>query len=90
MMRLYRWMRVDEREILSTVSLGFLGRWSWIKAHTAMMTMLIEHWDNQKCTFHLPIREATITLLDVWRILKNPIRGMIPEYKLDGGDYYLC
>lgn len=76
-------------EILSVVGLGFIGRWPWIRAHTSMMTTLMERWDSWTCKFHLSTREATITLLDVWRILKIPVRGMIPKYQIDGGDYYL-
>lgn len=88
-MRLYRKLEEDEREILSVVGLGFINKWLRIKAHTTMMTALVERWDNRMCTFHLPRREASITLLDVWRILKIPIHGVIPEYRLDEAEYYL-
>lgn len=74
------------REIISTVGMMFVGRWLWIKAHTAMMTILIECWDNQTCMFHLSIGVAMIILLDVWRILNIPIRGIVPDYRLDGGN----
>lgn len=74
---------------MSVVDIGFMGRWPKIRAHTAMMTTLIEHWDNRTCTLHQSTGEATVTLLDVWRILKIPIIGVIPKYRLDGRDYYL-
>lgn len=60
----------NERNILG---LGYVVRWSRIRVHTAMMTMLVERCDNKTCTFHLSIGDATITLVNVRRILKIPI-----------------
>lgn len=53
-MRLYRQLRSNELEILVDVGLHFVGRWPRIRAHTAMMTTLVERWDSRYNTFHLP------------------------------------
>ncbi|XP_057820172.2 protein MAIN-LIKE 1-like [Cryptomeria japonica] len=88
-MSLYHDLDRDELEFLHSLGLHYVGRWLRIRAHTTMMTALVERWDSQYNTFHLPTREATVTLLDVWRILKIPIHGMIPEYQLDAANFYL-
>lgn len=88
-MSLYRRLAADGLEILSAVGLDFISRWLRIRAHTTMMTVLVERWDSRACIFHLPTGEATITLLYVWRILKIPIRGVILEYMLDATNFYL-
>lgn len=82
-------MRADEREIFNVVGLGFIDKWPRIGAHTTMMTTLVERWENRTCTFHLPKREASITLLDVRRILKIPIHEAIPKYRLEVTEYYM-
>lgn len=88
-MSLYHELAHDELEVLATLGLHYVGKWSRIRARTAMMTTLVERWDSRYNTFCLPTGEATVTLLDVWRILKIPIRGVIPEYQLDTVDFYL-
>ncbi|KAH9303701.1 hypothetical protein KI387_008105, partial [Taxus chinensis] len=41
---------------------------------------LIERWNHEKNTFYLPTREMTVTLEDVFRILRLPIIGK-PVYQ---------
>lgn len=89
MMSLYHELDRDELEFLHSLWLYYVGRWPRIRAHTTMMTMLVERWDSRYNTFHLPTGEAIVTLLDIWRILKIPIRNVIPEYQLDATDFYL-
>ncbi|XP_059066112.1 probable leucine-rich repeat receptor-like protein kinase At5g63930 [Cryptomeria japonica] len=88
-MILYRELGHDELEVLATLGLHYMGKWPRIRVHTMMMTTLVERWDNRYNTLHHPTGEATVALLDVWRILKIPIRGVIPEYQLDVADFYL-
>lgn len=88
-MSLYRELQSDELEVLAALGLHFVGRWPRIRAHTMMMMILVERWDNRYKTFCLPTSEATVTLLDVWRILKILVRGVILEYHLDAVDFYL-
>jgi len=42
-----------------------------------MLTALMERWDLNSNTFHLPTREMTIMLEDVYRITRLPIRGKL-------------
>lgn len=76
-------------EVLDALGLHYIGRWPRIWAHTTMMTALVERWDSRYNTFHFLTRGATMTLLDVWRILKILVHGVIPEYQLDAVDFYL-
>lgn len=79
-MSLYHELGLDELEVLATLGLHYVGRWLRIQAHTFMMMTLVERWDSWYNTFCLPTREAIVTLLDVWRILKIPVHGVIPQY----------
>lgn len=40
-----------------------------------LLTTLEKRWHREYNTFHLPTREATITLEDVYQILHVPIHG---------------
>jgi len=42
-----------------------------------MLTALMERWDLNSNTFHLPIGELTVTLEDVYRITRLPIKGKL-------------
>lgn len=79
-MSLYNEVGRDELEVLDVLGLHLVGRWPRIWARTAMITALVERWDSRYNTFCLSIGEAIVTLLDVWRILKIPVRGVTPEY----------
>ncbi|KAH9312294.1 hypothetical protein KI387_027329, partial [Taxus chinensis] len=41
----------------------------------SLMVALIERWDPAANVFHLPTGEMTVTLEDVYRILRLPIKG---------------
>lgn len=82
-MSLYHELGRDELEVLDVLGLHYVGRWPRIRVHIAMMTTLVERWDSRYNTFRLSTGEATMSLLDVWRILK------IPKYQLDAVDFYL-
>lgn len=88
-MNLYHELGHDELEVLDALGLHYVGRWLRIQVHTAMIIALVERWDSRYNTFHFSTREATFTLLDVWRILKILVHGVIPEYQLDAVDFYL-
>ena len=42
----------------------------------AMVTMLCENWHSEINTLHLSIGEMIVTLEDVYRIFRLPVRGM--------------
>lgn len=79
-MSLYHKLAHDDLEVLAALGLHYVDKWPRIRTHTAMMTVLVERWDSWYNTFRLLTGEATVTLLDVWRILKIPVRGVIPKY----------
>lgn len=54
-------------------------------ANRALITTLIERWHSKTCSFHLPTGEASITLEDVWRILRILIHGERVVYDHDDG-----
>ena len=43
----------------------------------AIITTLVERWHQETHTFHLPLGEATITLLDVTLLTRLPIEGRV-------------
>ena len=46
-----------------------------LRSNRALLTTLAERWHSETSSFHLPTGEATVTLEDVWRILRIPIHG---------------
>jgi len=42
-----------------------------------MLIALMERWDPNSNTFHLPTREIIVMLKDVYRITRLPIRGKL-------------
>ena len=47
------------------------------KVDRAIITALVERWHQEMHTFHLPLGEATITLLDVAFLTRLPIEGCV-------------
>ena len=45
------------------------------RVERAIITALVERWRQETHTFHLPLGEATITLLDVALLTRLPIEG---------------
>ena len=45
-----------------------------------LITAFVERWYRDTNSFHLPVREKTITLDDVSSILHLPIVGQFPTY----------
>lgn len=68
MMELYKKLEKDEWGLVVVVRLDDVHYWSKLQVHNMMMTELVEQWNNDTLSFNLPKGEATITLLDVWRI----------------------
>ena len=69
--------------------LEHVHEWLDLMAHSTQLSALIERWHTPTESFHLPIGEATVTLLDVWQILRVLIRGTYLEYVLEGADPFL-
>lgn len=42
-----------------------------------LLTTLVEIWDQDYYSFHLPTSEMTVTLLDVYQIWGLPMRGTL-------------
>ncbi|KAH9322522.1 hypothetical protein KI387_017161, partial [Taxus chinensis] len=55
--------------------LGGVQRYRAIDRDHSLMVALIERWDTAANVFHLPTGEMTVTLEDVYRILRLPIEG---------------
>jgi len=46
----------------------------------AMVRALCERWHTETSSFHLPVREMTITLNDVYNLLHIPIQGCMLDH----------
>lgn len=70
--------------------LGIIGLWHIayvvpVRTHLGMLSALAKRWHNKTSSFHLPNGEATVTLEDVWHILRLPIHGRQAIYDMDEG-----
>ncbi|GLJ23507.1 hypothetical protein SUGI_0445390 [Cryptomeria japonica] len=54
----------------------------WV--NMGLLTALAKRWHSETCTFHLSMGEMTVTLEDVYRILRIPINGELIPYDRDG------
>ena len=54
------------------------------KVDRAIITTLVERWRQETHTFHLPLGEVTITLLDVALLKRLPIEGRDMAYRILG------
>ncbi|KAH9317559.1 hypothetical protein KI387_019328, partial [Taxus chinensis] len=59
--------------IMREVGLGGAQRYRAVDRDHSLMVALIERWDPATNVFHLPTGEMTITLEDVYRILRLSI-----------------
>ncbi|KAL8115534.1 hypothetical protein AgCh_022148 [Apium graveolens] len=84
---------LDRRMIPFLQSSGFYGvvRVSALQLDWSLLSALIERWRPETHTFHLPMREVTITLQDVAVLLGLPIdgRALIVDYIPGPGDALL-
>lgn len=65
----------DEIEHIRQLGLYHVLHLPEVTTNKAMITALIEWWHSETCSFHLPTGEASITLEDVWPILRILIHG---------------
>ncbi|KAH9300172.1 hypothetical protein KI387_011755, partial [Taxus chinensis] len=76
---LLEWMRphvtVVQWAVMWEVALGGVQRYRAVDRDHSLMVSLIERWDPATNAFHLPTGEMTVTLKDVYRILRLPIKG---------------
>lgn len=56
-----------------------------VHTHLGMLSVLAERWHSETSSFHLPTGEATVTLEDIWCILRFPIHGRQVIYDMDEG-----
>ena len=68
---------IDERIIsyLKRTRLYDFHLIAYCRVDRAIITALVERWRQETHTFHLPLGEATITLLDVALLTRLPIEG---------------
>src|SRR3954467_9123882 len=57
--------------------LGGLCMTGYTTISHGMQGAFVEQWHRETSSFHLPVREMTITLHDVHCLLHLPIRGML-------------
>lgn len=79
-LRLWHQMIVGERGILVRLGLYHITFIPELRSNRALLTALAERWHSETSSFHLPTGEATVTLEDVWRILRIPIHGELMVY----------
>ena len=63
------WVKIDG------IRIGYLVRLPNTQTYMVMVTTLYKWWHSETTTFHLPIKEMTVTLEDVYKIFRLPIRG---------------
>lgn len=51
-----------------------------IRINKGLLTILIERWHSDHNSLHLPTREISVTLEDVYRILCIPITSELVQY----------
>jgi len=73
--------------LIEELSLSYLTFADYIYHDKDMLIALMERWDPNSNTFHLPTGEISVTLEDVCKITRLPIRGklvnMIPISSMD-------
>ncbi|RYR15132.1 hypothetical protein Ahy_B04g071852 [Arachis hypogaea] len=70
----------DKNRQVAAAALEFTGfqhvsRVGEMRGHSALLSALVERWQPETHTFHLPVGEVTVTLEDVAYILGLPING---------------
>ena len=73
-------MTDGEREVLESLGLYHITFMSKIRSNSGLLTVLVERWHSETSSFHLPAREATMMLKDVWCILWIPTCGDLVVY----------
>jgi len=63
--------------LLEELSLIYLVFANYIYHDRDMLTALMERWDPNSNKFHLPMGEITVTLEDVYKITRLPIKGKL-------------
>lgn len=75
-------VRLKDEEV-GAINLYYIAYILEIQTHLVMMTTLVERWHSKTSSFHILIKEATITLEDVWCILWVTINGDKVIYDVD-------
>ena len=60
---------------IERLGLSSLCRIPAVTVNHGLLTALVERFHSETNTFHLPVGEMTITLEDIWRILRIPFHG---------------
>ena len=64
--------------------------WPMIKANRGLLIVVAERWHLETSTFHLHTEEITVTLEDVYWILRLPITRELVQYDQHGGTEIFC
>lgn len=82
-------MTAGERGILAGLGLYHITFMLEVSCNRALLTTLTKRWHSETSSFHLLTREATVTLEDVWCILRILIHGELVVYDLAIGQVAL-
>ena len=65
--------RILDRILIAACGLHHALYWPVIKANLGLLTSLAKRWHSETSMFHLLIGEMSVTLEDVYQILRLPI-----------------
>ncbi|GLJ16332.1 hypothetical protein SUGI_0276050 [Cryptomeria japonica] len=77
-------LSLEERAAIEEMGLRHVLYVPEFRANMGLLTTLAERWHSETCTFHLLMGEMTVTLEDVYRIMRIPIDGELIPYDRDG------
>lgn len=74
----------EDRVAMEAMGLRYIMYVPEFWTNMGLLTALAERWYLETCTFHLPMGEMTVTLEDVYRILRIPIVEELVPYGQEG------
>ncbi|GLJ04942.1 hypothetical protein SUGI_0007490, partial [Cryptomeria japonica] len=74
----------EDKAAIEVMGLRYILYVPEFRANMGLLIALAGRWHYETCTFHLPMGEMTVTLEDVYRILRIPIDGELIPYDRDG------
>ena len=74
-LRVFPYLSDEEFAALYRMWLKWNIRMPHVRVNHGLLTALAEQWHNEHNTFHLPMSEASITLVEMYRILQVPCHG---------------
>lgn len=63
----WTWPRTTHNyDIVDRYGLAYLAITRYIQHDLPLLIVLVDHWDQDYCTFHLPTSEILVSLLDMY------------------------